>query len=140
MKKILIVDDNEVIRKTLSFKLVANEYEVLTASDGSEAVSTVRRQKPDLILLDIVFPPEVAGVPWDGFLIIQWLRRIEEAKNTPIIIITGGDAAKYKERALSEGAMAYFQKPIDNEQLLSTIRSALNGTPVTTTPRIKSIK
>src|SRR5262245_5698120 len=126
-KKILIVDDNEVIRKTLAHKLETSAYEVLTAADGSEAVSTVRQQKPDLILLDIGFPPEVAGVPWDGFRIIQWLRRIDEAKSTPIIIISGGDASKYKDKALGEGAMAYFQKPIDNEELLSTIRSALNG-------------
>ena len=141
MKKILIVDDSEVIRKTLSLKLEANEYEVLTAVDGSEAVSTVRQQKPDLILLDIGFPPEVAGVPWDGFLIIQWLRRIEEAKNTPIIIITGADSAAYKERALAEGAMAYFQKPIDNDDLLATIRSALGGSAsLKTLPKLKSIK
>src|SRR5436190_20596079 len=99
MKKILIVDDNAVIRRTLSYSLEASNFQVLTASDGSEAVSIARQQKPDLILLDIGFPPEVSSVTWDGFLIIQWLRRLEEAKDTPIIIITASDAAKYKDRA-----------------------------------------
>src|ERR1043165_8886949 len=91
-KKILVVDDDAIIIRTLSFKLKSNGYDVLTAVDGSEAVATVRREKPDLILLDLSFPPDVAfggGVPWDGFLIMDWVRRIEELKHTPIIIITG---------------------------------------------------
>jgi len=129
-KKILIVDDNEVIVTTLSMKLRANNYDIVTAADGSEAVSAVRQQRPDLIVLDVSFPPDVAhggGVPWDGFRIIQWLRRMEEAKNTPIIIITGGEAGKYKQKALAEGAVAFFQKPIDNTELLATITKALEG-------------
>ena len=124
-KKILVVDDNEVILKTLSFKLKANNFDVVTALDGSEAVAAVRKEKPDAILLDISFPPDVAhggGVPWDGFRIIAWLRRMDEAKNTPIIIITGGDAAKFKDRALAEGALAFFTKPIDHEALLKLLR------------------
>jgi DNA-binding response OmpR family regulator len=126
-KRILIVDDNEVILKTLSFKLKARDYDVTTASDGSEAVASVRRQKPDLILLDISFPPEVSGVPWDGFRIIQWLRRTEDAVNIPIIIITSGEAEKYKARALAAGAMAYFQKPINHDELLALIHETVDG-------------
>jgi CheY-like chemotaxis protein len=129
-KKILVVDDNEVILKTLSFKLKANNYDVVTALDGSEAVAAVRKEKPDAILLDISFPPDVAhggGVPWDGFRIIQWLRRMDEAKDIPIIIITGGDAAKYQSRAVAEGALAFFTKPIDHEALLKTLHGALAG-------------
>lgn len=138
-KKILIVDDNEVILRTLSLKLQANKFEVLTAADGSDAVAAVRTQKPDLILLDIGFPPEVSGVPWDGFLIIQWLRRLEEAKDTPIIVITVGEAAKYKDRALAAGAMAFFQKPINNDELLSTIGKAL-GVYIPVMPVLKGIR
>lgn len=127
-KRILVVDDNEVIVKTLSMKLGFAGYEVLTALDGSAAVSTARKEKPDLIVLDISFPPDVAhggGVPWDGFLIIEWLHRMDEAKNTPIIVISGCDPAKYKERALAAGAVAYFRKPINNEELIATIHSTL---------------
>jgi DNA-binding response OmpR family regulator len=138
-KKILIVDDNEVILRTLSLKLKANNFEVLTAADGSDAVAAVRTQKPDLILLDIGFPPEVSGVPWDGFLIIQWLRRLEEARTTPIIVITVGEAAKYKDRALAEGAMAFFQKPINNDELLTTIGKAL-GVHIPVMPVLKGIR
>jgi CheY-like chemotaxis protein len=125
---ILIVDDNEVLLKTLSYKLKANDYEVATAMDGSQAIGIVRTRRPDLILLDISFPPDVAhggGVAWDGFQILTWLGRTDEAKGVPIIIITGGEPAKYKERAIKAGAMAYFQKPIDNDDLLATIQKIL---------------
>jgi len=135
---ILIVDDNEVILKTLSMKLKANDYEVVTALDGSQALSVVRRQRPDLILLDISFPPDVGhggGVPWDGFRMIEWFSRMDEVKTTPVIIITAGDAAKYKDRALAAGAAAFFHKPINNDELLATINKIL-GTHVeeTTAP------
>jgi CheY-like chemotaxis protein len=127
-KKILVVDDNLVIRKTISMKLAANGFEVTTAEDGGEAVAAVRRTKPDLILLDISFPPDVAhggGVAWDGFLIMDWLRRLEEAKSIPIIVITGGDPAKCKDRALAAGAASFFHKPINSDELLPVIRRIL---------------
>jgi CheY-like chemotaxis protein len=133
-KKILVVDDNEVIVRTISMKLKANNYDVITALDGAEAVSAARRQLPDLILLDLSFPPEVSGVPWDGFQIIQWLRRLEEAKHIPIIVITGGDAAKYKDRAMAEGAIAFFHKPVNNDELLATIQKTLGENPAGSNP------
>ncbi|HWH70617.1 MAG TPA: response regulator [Candidatus Sulfotelmatobacter sp.] len=130
-KRILVVDDNKVILKAMAFKLKSSGYDVLMAEDGSEAVSTARQQKPDLILLDINFPPDVAhggGVPWDGFLIMDWLRRLKEAQEIPVIIVTGGEAATYKERALAAGAVGFFQKPVKPEELLAAIRQALGET------------
>ena len=127
-KKILVVDDDAVILTRLAVKLKGSGYKVFTAIDGSQAVSVARRERPDLILLDITFPPDVAhggGVAWDGFVIIQWLRRLEELKNIPIMVITGSDTQKYKDRALAAGAQAFFHKPIDNEELLNAIHTAL---------------
>src|SRR6266567_8430350 len=112
-KKILIVDDDPVVLTALSMKLKGLGCETITASDGSAAVSAVRKGRPDLILLDITFPPDVAhggGVAWDGFLIMSWLKRMEEAKNIPIIIVTGGEEVKYKDRSLAAGAVAFFHK------------------------------
>jgi DNA-binding response OmpR family regulator len=129
-KRILVVDDNEAVVRALTMKLQSAGYEVLKALDGSEAVSAARREKPDLILLDISFPPDVAhggGVPWDGFLIIEWLHRMDEASTIPVIVISGGDPGKYQERSLNAGAVAYFQKPVNNEELLATIRKTLDG-------------
>jgi CheY-like chemotaxis protein len=130
--KILVADDNVVILKALSIKLKSNGYEVRTAMDGSTAVSCVRREKPDLIILDINFPPDVGhggGIAWDGFLILEWLRRIDEVRNTPIIFITSGESAKFRERALAAGAVAFFQKPIDQEEMLSVIRHTVGEAP-----------
>ncbi len=131
-KKILIIDDNEIILKTLSMKLKSGGYEVVTASDLAEGVAGVRQQKPDVILLDISFPPDVGhggGVFSDGFRLIPWLRRMEEAKDTPIVIISGLPAAGNRERALKEGACAYFQKPINHDELFAAIREVLHEAP-----------
>ena len=127
-KKILVVDDNEVILKTISLKLQAAGYHVVTALDGAEAVAAVRKDSPDLILLDISFPPDVGGVEWDGFRIMAWLHRLEAVKKTPVIIITGGEDAKFKARAVAAGAVAYFHKPIDHDDLLKVMRETLSGT------------
>ena len=130
-KKILIVDDSVIILKTLTTKLRAAGYQVFTAIDGSEAVSTVRRDRPDLILLDINFPPDVShggGVAWDGFLIMNWLRRMEEAISTPIIIISSTDPAASKERCAAVGVSGFFKKPLNSEDLLNAISEIL-GVP-----------
>jgi len=126
-KKILVVDDNEVILKTVSLKLQGCGYQVITALDGSEAVAAARKETPDLILLDINFPPEVDGVPWDGFRIMDWFQRLDPAKKIPIIIITGTEDVKIKERAASCGAVAFFHKPINHDDLLKVIRATLSG-------------
>ena len=86
-KKILVVDDNDIIVKTISVKLKSAGFQVFTAAEGAEAVAIVRKQKPDLIVLDISFPPDVAGVPWDGFRIMDWLHRVDDSKKIPVIVI-----------------------------------------------------
>ncbi len=141
LQKILVVDDNAVVLKTLSFKLKSKGYDVSTALDGAEAVSTARREKPDLILLDISFPPDIAhggGVAWDGFLIMDWLRRTEELKSIPIIVITGGDPAKYEQRALNAGAAAFFHKPINHDGLIEVIRRTMDKTSTAPKPECES--
>jgi CheY-like chemotaxis protein len=129
-KKILVVDDDEVILRTLSITLSSNGYYAYLASDGPEAVRVVTREKPDLIVLDIVFPVDAAnvgGALQDGFFIIQWLRRMGEAQNIPIIVISGDNTTKDKQRALDAGAVGFFTKPIDHVALLATINDVLGG-------------
>jgi CheY-like chemotaxis protein len=131
-KKILVVDDDLVIQSRLSRALKSHGYEVVLAADGSEAVSAARHQKPDLIVLDITFPPDVAhggGVPWDGFLIMDWLRRVDGAEKMPVIVITASDNDAYKQRALSMGALGYFLKPIDINLFLLSIQKVLGDVP-----------
>ena len=126
-KKILVIDDNEIILKTTSMKLQSAGYEVFTALDGSEGVAAVRRVKPDLVLLDITFPPDVGGVSWDGFRIMDWLHRVDETQKIPIIIISGVVEEKNKQRATGAGAVAFFPKPVNFDEMIKVIRATLSS-------------
>lgn len=153
-KKILVVDDDAVVLKALSIKLNAQGYEVLTEPDlvgvlarlqngspnaeGSEVVDgagndEVAHQepvsRPDLILLDIGFPAEIDSVPWDGFLIMEWLKRIDEAAKIPVIFISGSDPAQYEAKVRAIGAVAFFRKPIDHDRLFAVIEQTLAERP-----------
>ena len=138
-KTILVVDDDLVERKALNTKLRACGYKVLLAEDGASAISAARSNRPDLILLDISFPPDVAhggGVRWDGFLLLDWLRRLEETKHTPVIFISVSDPASFKSRALAAGAVNFFHKSFDIAELLAAIDQALDA-PKSTVPQPK---
>jgi CheY-like chemotaxis protein len=129
-KKILVVDDDEVILRTLSITLSSNGYYAFLAADGPEAVRVVTREKPDLILLDLIFPVDasnVGGALQDGFFIIQWLRRMGEAEQIPIIVMSGDGSAQLQQRASEAGAVGFFTKPIDHVALLAAIRKVLGG-------------
>ena len=126
-KKILVIDDNEIILKTTSMKLQSAGYEVFTALDGSEGVAAVRREKPDLVLLDITFPPDISGVSWDGFRIMDWLHRVDETKKIPIIVISGVVEEKNKQRATGAGAVAFFPKPVNFDEMIKVIRETLGA-------------
>jgi CheY-like chemotaxis protein len=128
-KKILVVDDNAVVIKTITLKLQGAGYQVIAAMDGSEAVSLARKENPDLILLDISFPADVGGVPWDGFRIMEWFHRLNSDRKIPVIVITGSEEPKTKERATAAGAVAFFQKPVEHDYLLKVVRATL-GDPV----------
>jgi DNA-binding response OmpR family regulator len=136
-RKILVVDDNKIILKTTATKLRDAGYEVLTAEDGGSAIRQVRQLQPDLIILDLNFPADVGhggGIPWDGFLIISWLRQMVGAEKIPVIVITGGDVEKHKDRWEEAGVLDVFLKPIDHEALLATIRWNLDKDAVAQDP------
>ena len=126
-KKILVVDDNLVIRKVVEKKLKSSGYQVMLAMDASEAISAIKKEIPDLILLDLIFPPDPmdVGMHWDGFAIIRWLHNMSEASNVPVVIISGTDPAKYRDRCLAAGATAYLHKPLNMEELVVIVQRAL---------------
>ncbi len=137
-RKILVVDDDLVIVKTLSMLLNANGYQVSTATDGPGAASAVKNETPDLILLDLLFPPDamnIGGALQDGFLIMEWLRRMGEAGDIPIIIISADNSKKARQQALAAGAVAFFPKPIDRFALLAAIRAVFGENVADTVPR-----
>jgi CheY-like chemotaxis protein len=126
VKKILVVDDNSIILRVLSSALKAKGYEVFTAVDGPEAFTILRREKPDLILLDVFFPPDLSqtGNTWDAFLIMQWLQRMDgdHAKSVPVIVMSGAEPGEIRDRCLAAGAVDYFQKPVKIPELLNAIQ------------------
>jgi CheY-like chemotaxis protein len=135
-KKILVIDDNEIILKTTSMKLQNRDYQVFTALNASEGVALARKMKPDLILLDIGFPATAhenrvvdgfAGMTWDGFRIMDWLHKVDETKETPIIVISGlpGVEEKNKQRAIASGAVAFLPKPVDFDEMFKVIGATL---------------
>jgi CheY-like chemotaxis protein len=119
-----------VIVKTITLKLQGAGYEVVSAMDGSEAVAMARKENPDLILLDIGFPADVGSVQWDGFRIMEWFHRLDSARKIPVIVITGSEEPKTKERATAAGAVAFFQKPIEHDYLLKVVRATLGDATV----------
>jgi CheY-like chemotaxis protein len=127
-RKILVVDDNPVVLKAFELKLKNLGFQVLTCGDGASAVSSARNEQPDIIVLDINFPPDVgsSGLQWNGFTIMQWMHRFQEAANIPVIIITSDDPAKVKDKALAAGAVAFFQKPINHEEFLIAVQRHLS--------------
>ena len=127
-KKILVVDDDQIILKTLNIALSCKGYQVLTAIDGPGAINVVNQHRPDLILLDINFPPDAAnvgGALQDGFFIVEWLRRMGEAEDIPIILMSGEKSPKFKKRAAAAKVAGFFTKPIDHIALVDTIRATL---------------
>ena len=117
--KILIVDDDQDIRRLLGHRLKADDYETVFASDAITAVNMARKEEPDLVLLDLGLP---AG---DGYVVMDRMRSMPALENIPVIIVTARDVLVEQETASLAGADAIFQKPFDHARLLDAIRSAL---------------
>jgi two-component system KDP operon response regulator KdpE len=126
-KKILVVDDDPVVVKTLSLTLNARGYNIVSARDGAAAIGLMRDEKPDMLLLDVSLPPDVASggaVTWNGFQVAEWLNRVNERK-IPTIIISGADKPEYQRQAAAAGAEGFMAKPLNNAKLLELVKSAL---------------
>jgi two-component system KDP operon response regulator KdpE len=119
--KILIVDDDAQIRRTLRATLVPHRYEVTDASSGEQALDALRDAKPDLVLLDLNMP---------GMGGLETCRAIREQSDVAIIVLTVRDEEKDKVRVLDAGADDYVTKPFGTAELLARIRAALRRLPV----------
>ena len=115
-EKVLIVDDEPQIRRVLRSTLSSQGYVIAEAKSGEEAVELLRKEKPDLVLLDVNMP---------GIGGIAACREIRQASDAPIIMLTVRNAERDKVLALDAGADDYVVKPFGIEELLARIRAAL---------------
>lgn len=122
-KKILVMDDDPKILAALVVRLESAGYEVLTAPDGFQGLKLAVNERPDLLLMDIWMP---VGL---GLSVAERLRSLGLA-GIPMIFMTASKAQNLKSAALSQGAIAFFEKPYDPVKLLQTIADALAESPV----------
>jgi len=124
-RKVLVVDDDPLFLKITTSQLEQEGYEVITATDGCAAIEIVRKQNPNVVLLDLNLPQDVTGVPWNGFRVISWLKRTDALKNTPVVMMTSDDPSKHTREAIRAGATGFFSKRLDAKHLLTITEQAL---------------
>jgi DNA-binding response OmpR family regulator len=117
--KIMVVDDDPDLRHALSLRLRANHFETFNVCDGYSAIAMAQKERPHLIILDLGLP---AG---DGFAVLKGLQQFPALSDIPVIVLTARDPEGNEKRTLESGAVAFFQKPADNEELLGVIRACL---------------
>jgi CheY-like chemotaxis protein len=117
--KILCVDDDPLILQMLGDMLRLRGYTVLTAPDGEACLDVVTRERPDLILLDVMMP----GI--DGFEVCRLLKADAGLKNIPIVILTAMSDTQVSGRAFEAGAVLALQKTADTKTVFRTIEAAL---------------
>jgi DNA-binding response OmpR family regulator len=120
-QKILIVDDDPNLRRGLGLRLRAHHYSTFYATDGFSALALIEKEHPDLVILDIGLPGA------DGFIVLERLQRQAALARIPVIVLTALDSQYNTRRSLKAGAVAFFQKPADHEELLEAIRSTLQA-------------
>ncbi|HEU4508941.1 MAG TPA: response regulator [Pyrinomonadaceae bacterium] len=121
MGTILVVEDYDDIRRMLKVLLESEEFRVVEAASGSEALEAVKEHRPDVILMDLALPG------FDGFEAIRRIRAIDGFQNTPIIVLTAYTAPSTYETALSAGGDYFMAKPIDFDELARLLKKILHG-------------
>jgi len=122
MKKILVIEDNPIVRSTVGRILQAGGYEVISANDGLQGVAAFRKEQPDLVVTDIIMPEQ------EG---IETIRQIlSDRPNAKIIAISGGGRignTDFLQIARKVGATEVLPKPFDPDDLLQLVSNCLNA-------------
>lgn len=114
-KRILVVDDDELVLMALSELLSPEGYDVHTVSGGAEALERLEGDGYDLLVLDIIMPE------MDGFELCRRIREREDCKETPIVFLTAKSREEDRDRGIDAGANLFLSKPISPERLLKII-------------------
>jgi DNA-binding response OmpR family regulator len=116
---VMIADDDPGLSRALAIRLQANRYRTLIVGDGDSALASAQSERPDLIILDLGLPGA------SGAEVLEHMRASPVLAPIPVIVVTGWDSRDFEQLTLELGAAGYFQKPVDNEQLLDLIRVSL---------------
>ena len=119
-KKILIIEDEEIMYTALERKLKSTGYEVSVAEDGVEGLEKMRKEKPDLILLDIIMPRK------GGFEVMEEMQKEEDLKNIPIIVISNSGQPVELDKAKELGAQDWLIKTeFDPQEVIEKVRKQI---------------
>jgi DNA-binding response OmpR family regulator len=116
-KRILVVDDEMQLVDMVKMRLEANGYSVISAYDGQDGLDKARKERPDLIILDLMLPKI------DGYKVCRMLKFDEKYKNIPIILFTARAQQEDEKLGKEVGADAYITKPFEPQVLLDKIKS-----------------
>lgn len=119
MQKILIVEDERDIADLIGFNLQRNGYEVLKAHDGISGTEVAMRERPALIILDLMLPGR------DGFAVFRELKRDSRTSNTPVIMLTARAQTEDRIQGLEVGADDYLTKPFSPKELMLRVQAVL---------------
>ncbi|MFH1129394.1 MAG: response regulator [Patescibacteria group bacterium] len=120
MKKILFIEDEPNLQKAVGEILKQEGYEILGAFDGAQGIELAKKEKPDMILLDLILPKK------DGFEVLKEIKADDELKDTPVIILTNLEGSGDVEKALNLGATTYLVKAnYELDDIVSKIKEFL---------------
>jgi len=128
-QRILVVDDDRQIARLVQSYLEKAGFAVLTAFDGDTAMHALRRERPDLVVLDVLLPGR------DGWEILRWLRADEYLSATPVLMLTARVDDVDKLLGLNLGADDYLTKPFNPQEVVARVRAILRRAAGTLTPR-----
>jgi DNA-binding response OmpR family regulator len=116
---VLVADDDRDILQLVSFRLERADYEVVQANDGEEALRLVKELRPDLAVLDLMMPK------LNGYEVIREIRRDEETKAIPVILLTARVQEADVARGFEAGADDYLKKPFSPQELRARVQAIL---------------
>jgi two-component system chemotaxis response regulator CheY len=116
---IMVVDDSNAIRQSVSFILKESGYEIMEACDGRDGLDKLKDKKVDLIISDVNMPN------MDGISMIKELRGTEIHKFTPILVLTTESQSSIMQEGKAAGATGWIVKPFSNEKLITTIKKVI---------------
>ena len=125
-RRVLVVDDEPNIAKIVKKQLEVSGYDVIVAGDGEMALTKVREEHPEVILLDVMLPKR------NGYEVLGILKQDEQLKHIPVMMLTARAQQQDQQTSLEHGADAYLAKPFQLEELVEQVQALLERSGSTT--------